>query len=213
MKRSGALLLIPALLLGCGLAAGCTPIETALPDNSPEIPFACPMPGTVVRFDTGAVLTFGVANGFHCAYSDNYGRHGFKVAGFADDDRLLDLGLARLWPLRVGSEQRFNAVLRFPPASAGYVTVQERYTVLRRETVTVPAGTFDTVLVEWEEFSNTDSGIYDGKRLFWYAPALSLSVKSTMTIMASFSPRVDRVTFLGSSPVVGDYEAVGITKP
>ncbi len=104
-------------------------------------------------------------------------------------------------------------MLRFPPASAGYVTVQERYTVLRRETVTVPAGTFDTVLVEWEEFSNTDSGIYDGKRLFWYAPALSLSVKSTMTIMASFSPRVDRVTFLGSSPVVGDYEAVGITKP
>jgi len=167
----------------------------------------------MARFDTGAILTFGARDGFNCAYTDGLGRRGVKVAGFADDDRLLDLGLARLWPLRVGGEQRFDAVLRYPLASAGYVTVQERYTVLRRQTVTVPAGTFETVVVEWEEFCRADSSLYDGKRLFWYAPALGFSVKSTMTIMASAYPRVDRVTFLGSSPVVGDYEAVGITKP
>lgn len=213
MRWGAAPVLLRLLSLSAGLAGCAAPIETASPDNSPPIPFACPAPGTVARYDTGAILTFGPQAGFNCPYIDGLGRSGIKVAGFADDGRLLDLGLTRLWPLHVGGAQCFNAVLRFPFASAGYVTVQERYSVLRRETLTVPAGTFDTVVVEWEEFSNTDGGIYDGKRLFWYAPALGLSVKSTITILASASPRIGRMTFLGSSPVIGDYEAVGITKP
>lgn len=163
-------------------------------------------------FDTGAILTFGAADGFRCAYSDNYGRRGEKVAGFADDPRFLNMGLADLWPLRIGGEEKFAAVFPFASTS-GYVNTLERYSVLRRETITVPAGVFDTVLVEWEEFSRTDGGIYDGKRLFWYAPALGLTVKSTVTIMTSFSSQVDRMTFVGSSPVIGDFEATRITTP
>ncbi len=213
MRPGATPIFLCLLLLGAGLAGCAAPVETALPDNSPPIPFTCPAAGTAAQYDTGAILTFGAQAGFNCPYIDGLGRSGIKAAGFADDDRLLDSGLARLWPLHVGSARRFNAVLRFPFASAGYVIVQERYAVLRRETLTVPAGTFDTVVVEWEEFSRTDGGIYDGKRLFWFAPALGLSVKSTIAIMTSVSPRIGRMTFLGSSPVIGDYEAIGITRP
>lgn len=203
--------LLPRLLLLAGaLIASSAHAQTANPPAG--IPFTCPAPGTVVRFNTGAILTFGAADGFRCAYSDNYGRRGEKVAAFADDSRFLDIGLADLWPLQIGGERKFTAVFPFA-SSTGYVTARERYSVLRRETITIPAGVFNTVVVEWEEFSNTDGGIYDGHRLFWYAPELGITVKSTIKIMTSYSSRVDRMTFVGSSPVVGDFQATRITKP
>ncbi|HUN47891.1 MAG TPA: hypothetical protein VMU85_15275 [Stellaceae bacterium] len=205
--------LLNAALLACALAPTAAPAQPAAPGPSAPLAFTCPPKGTVVRFDTGAILTFGAADGFRCAYTDNYGRKGEKVAGFADDARLLDMGLARLWPLTIGGEQKFDAVLPFSSSSTGKVVTRERYSVLRRETVTVPAGTFNTVLVEWEEYSNTDGGIYDGHRLFWYAPELGIAVKSTVRIMTSYSGRVDHMTFVGSSPVVGDYQAIRITRP
>lgn len=200
------------LVAGCALAAGAAHAQTAAPSPPTTYPFTCPAPGTIVRFDTGAILTFGAADGFRCAYSDNYGRRGEKVAGFADDPRFLDMGLAKLWPLQVGGEQKFTAVFPFA-SSTGRVTAQERYTVVRRETLRTPAGTFNTVLVEWEESSATDGGYYTGHRLFWYVPELGIAVQSTMRIMSSYNSRVDNMTFVGSSPVVGDFQATRITKP
>lgn len=201
------------IVLGtCALIAASARAQAPAPGPPTTYPFTCPAPGTIVRFNTGAILTFVKADGFHCTYSDNYGRRGEKVAGFADDPRFLSMGLADLWPLQIGGEQKFTAVFPFA-SSTGRVTAQERYAVLRRETITTPAGIFNTVVVEWEEYSNTDGGIYDGHRLFWYVPELGITVKSTIKIMSSYSSRVDHMTFLGSSPVVGDFQATRITKP
>jgi uncharacterized caspase-like protein len=174
------------------------PAASASTNASGEFAFHCPRPGTVVRYDTGASLTFTGGNGPRCAYTDGTGRSAEKFAAFADDARLLDAGLDKLWPLKVGNEQKFTI-------SASGSFPRERYTVLRRENITVPAGSFDTFVVEWEENGRTmgySNSYFGSKRLFWCEPALGLIVKSIAIVDGSVAP--------GTPSIGGDYQAVSI---
>lgn len=168
--------------------------------------FRCPPSGTVVEYNTGALLTFSSGNGFVCSYTDRTGARE-KIAGFADDAAYLKAGLDRLWPLVIGAQQAMN-VSTGSVSSASYSGATERFTVLRREVVAVPAGTFYAVVVEQEETASGNSGV-DAKRDFWWAPDLGLVVKSTY-----LSIRDTR--YANSIPITllpGDYMAVRISVP
>ena len=162
------------------------------------------MRGTVVQYDNGAVLTFTGSSGFRCTYTDQAGETREKLAGFADDAALLSAGLDALWPLSLGAEKTMF-VAATSVSSGGFGGSAERFTVLTRETVSVPAGKFDTVVVEQEETTGGQSG-HDFKRTFWYAPDLGVIVKSTFVSMRE-------ARFAASIParmLPGDYMAVRI---
>lgn len=182
-------------------AALLTPPTASIPPSSTEeIAFRCPREGTLIQYDNGWSLSFKGASGFRCAYSDAAYKPHEKFAGFGDDAKLLDAGLDKLWPLKVGKTQRFVI-----SGSGAYLS--ETFSVLRRETMTVGAGTFDTFVVEWEELGRTINGYGDGtrfapKRLFWFEPTLGLIVKSTSDPMQGFAPN--------GTLLPGDYAAVRI---
>jgi hypothetical protein len=168
--------------------------------SADEIAFHCPAPGTVVQYSSGVTLTFAGANGFRCAYTDQSGYTAEKIAAFGDDAKLLD-GLSKLWPLKIGREQRMTINV-----SGGFAT--DRFTVLREESVSVPAGTFDTLVVEQIE----DAGTRSVKRVYWFATALGVIVKSRY---AELSDTGRRDTFALALPslVSGDYQALRIIGP
>ena len=168
--------------------------------NAPgEARFRCPRVGTTIQYSNGSMLKFASESGFRCAYRDQNYRDAEKFAAFGDDAKLLDAGLDKLWPLTIGKQQTVSVSM-----SGAYLT--NRFTVLRSETVTTPAGSFDTLVVEQEESGVGNQG---AKRLFWYAPELGLIVKSTFDLLKA----ADRNAFAGTSSaslVPGDYQAVRI---
>jgi len=101
------------------------------------------------------------------------------VAGNVDFD---SQEIAALWPLQSGSLLR-TATWR---ANARWHLVIR---VRGRETVTVPAGTFPTWLIEVEEAAVSN----DYKALFrcWYAPSLGFTVKREHSVPVGSAPRAD----------------------
>jgi len=181
--------------------------SASVEDASRSVEFRCPTPGTVIEYNTGAVLTFSTGSGFVCSYSDTTGNRA-KYAGFGDDAALLRVGLDRLWPLAMGAHQEMTA----SPGSASSASVGgvvERFTVLRREVVAVPAGTFYAVVVEQDEGTSGGIQAQEAKRLFWWAPELGLVVKSTYQLVrdARWAQSVP------TTIVPGDYMAVRISAP
>jgi predicted aspartyl protease len=178
--------------------------EPAITTDVSEIAFRCPAPGTVVEYNTGAILTFSGANGFTCAYSDRMGNSAAKYAAFSDDTALLNAGLGRLWPLRIGTELTVGA-------NQGTSYRVEKFTVLRKETVVIAAGSFDTIVVGQVETGDGQRA----KRLLWYAPEPRVIVKSTFTLEAAGGNAAIRsgVTPASASLVPGDYEVVRVAVP
>ena len=167
--------------------------------------FHCPAPGTVVEYNSGVTLTFTGRDGFRCTYTDEAGVTVEKYAGFGDDVAMLNAGLDRLWPLSLGAEQ----ILTVPGLSASSTTfgsVTERFTVMTGETISVPAGKFDTVVIEQEEAVSGNNG-HNAKRTFWYAPDLGVVIKSTF--LSIREPRFAQSTPARILP--GDYMAVRIS--
>lgn len=173
----------------------------AAPTSDAE--FHCPAAGTFVRYDSGATLKVTGGSSFRCSYTDQTGAAVEKFAGFGDDAAFLDAGLSQLWPLRLRTEQTMSVPTNAGPL--GYSAPVERFAVLTREKIAVPAGTFDTIVVEQEETASGPNG-YDAKRTYWYAPDLGVIVKSAFTSIRE--PR-----FALSMParlLPGDYAAVRI---
>jgi clan AA aspartic protease (TIGR02281 family) len=167
-----------------------------------EAGFRCPKPGTFIQYSNGASLKFAGESGFRCAYVNQAYKDAEKFATFADDAKFLEAGLDKLWPLTPGKTQTMSVSL-----SGAYLT--HRFAVLRTETVSTPAGTFATVVVEQEE---TGSGTQWSKRLFWYAPEIGLIVKSTFTLLRMADTGI-RGGSAAASLVPGDYQAVRIEGP
>ena len=164
--------------------------------------FRCPKPGTVIQYSNGTSLKFAGERGFRCAYVDQAFKDAEKFAAFADDAKFLDAGLDKLWPLTPGKVQTVSVSV-----SGAYLT--DRFTVLRTETVSIPAGTFATVVVEQEE---TGSGTQWARRLFWYAPEIGVIVKSTFTVLRIADTAI-RGGSANASLVPGDYQAVRVEAP
>jgi clan AA aspartic protease (TIGR02281 family) len=175
-----------------------------------EVAFHCPWPGTIARYDTGAVLIYTGQNGLRCSYKDESGKTLEKYAAFGDDAQWIDAGLGKLWPLKVGTEANFS-VMSTASIGESKSAMSEHLKVIRRETLTVPAGVFDTVVVQCDETGEIEArSQYNGMRLFWYAPELGLVVKSTVAIT---SVGAYGTAFGGPLVRGGDYQAVQVTVP
>jgi hypothetical protein len=74
---------------------------------------------------------------------------------------------AEFWPLQVGKQVTFN----YGAGSPLSVTAR----VLRTETITVPAGTFYTYVIERRSHPTTDAS--ETIAMFWYAPSVGTVVK------------------------------------
>ena len=79
-----------------------------------------------------------------------------------------------LWPLSVGKTVDVNT-------NRENQVWQVEFKVLRTERVTIPAGTFDTFVIQQRE-RGIGSNSYRGTTTRWYAPSLGLSVKYEQVI-------------------------------
>lgn len=182
-------------------AVAAAPAPAAAGSAVADAGFRCPKPGTLIQYSNGTSLKFADGNGFRCAYVDQAYKDAEKFAAFADDAKFLDAGLDKLWPLMPGKVQTVSVSV-----SGAYLT--HRFTVLRTETLSTPAGIFATVVVEQEE---TGEGGQQARRLFWYAVDSGLIVKSTFAVL-----RTDTTMRGGTSTaslVPGDYQAVRVDRP
>lgn len=84
--------------------------------------------------------------------------------------------MASLWPLQVGKTANFDV---YDPEND--VTYNVDATVLRREEVTVPAGTFDTYVVRVEQEIAIRSD-FASASLFYFAPKPGVTVKRDHTV-------------------------------
>ena len=143
----------------------------AAPRFGDSVPFACPEPGTVLEFKSGAKLVFAAAEGVYCPYESGGRRQLATAFGIYDRDSAKEV--ARLWPLKLGKQITF---LRL----SGQASYRERYRVARRVSVTVRAGTFDAFLIDWSSATANATVVsaYSESGSFWYAPALGWIVKT-----------------------------------
>jgi hypothetical protein len=101
-------------------------------------------------------------------------RYALLVEGDSDFVRQGGERLRALWPLELGAQRWFQS---YAVGSTGFPgSWYETYTVVRRETVTVPAGTFDTYVIEWEE-AGRESNTYRATNTYWYAPSVGYFVR------------------------------------
>jgi len=178
------------------LIAGALLSATSLwiaPAHSQE-DFRCPAPGTVIEFSNGVKITATSGDGFWCSFTDQRGRPFRRFAIFAlENSSWIDKGLESLWPLKVGNQRTFETIAAAGRVATGIaeswlpVYYTSEFRVTGRETVTVPAGTFETFVVQWREFSHGPQ--YDGTRTWWIAPKIGYFVKSTYTQAAGLPGR------------------------
>jgi hypothetical protein len=153
--------------------AAATPRLTA--DTAASI---CPRPGTVVETSIGGYLRFTYGDGPRCWYRTRSGALDARYAAFlSGDSSWLEKGGSRLrdlFPLEIGKEVWF---IVDGVTSSGYATSwDETYTVVGRERIRVPAGTFDTYVIRWMEWGRLTND-WEATHTFWYAPAVGYFVK------------------------------------
>ena len=145
--------------------------------------FHCPKPGLILRTTTGEQLRFMETNGVRCSYVDGNGDTRELYALFVDGfGQAAKSNLDPLWPLRVGNRVEYDIVDTTPVQPTDRFAQRhyhETFEVLRQERITVPAGTFDTFVVQREEKEigrHHDSNV--AKVTLWYAPQVGCVVKS-----------------------------------
>jgi hypothetical protein len=143
--------------------------------------FRCPKPGTVIEFTSGSKLTFTDQDGMWCVATDVHGRPWRWYAMLAGvGSRYVENHVEQIWPLRIGKEVSFT-VKSTPKNIGGGILAEtrfwyvEKFAVVRRERVTVRAGTFDTWVIEQHEDSSRPT--FSATAITWYAPEVGYAVK------------------------------------
>ena len=175
--------------LGVAMAGACSLAEPSLP----PAPYVAPAVGTVYRY-AGFSNTVVGAEGLRTRFVDDSGRQGLRVGLFISDDpehpsQIDPAQLGALWPLE--SEKQTNVVVRNGPSAWLW-----RFKVLGVQDVTVPAGRFQTYLVQAVQRPDT---IRDPKATqetvvgytFWYAPSIAAVVRFRTTYYSG--PAMGRV--------------------
>jgi hypothetical protein len=152
--------------------------STAVASEAERQGFHCPKPGTVIETSLGGRLRFLEQDGFRCWYRDENGAESSRFAMLlGGDSPWLGKGgeqIRDLWPLAVGKRRWF---IVDGVSSGGFPTSwYETYTVAGKERVTVPAGTFDAYVIDWQEQGREGNG-YTAMHRFWYAPSLGYAVR------------------------------------
>jgi len=172
--------------------------------------FHCPAAGTLIRTSAQSSFKFTTGEGFTCGYVDQGGTARARYAIFADGyGRLARHELDSLWPLRVGNRVQFHNIDANTPNFLSKRDYEESVAVVRQEPVTVPAGRFDTFVIEWRETGFSQIYRSDAIITLWYAPRTGYVVKSAVKIVEQ-DPRDP----LGASQYAGlDYEATEVVEP
>ena len=177
--------------------------------------FRCPPAGTVVRTSTGQQYTFTQVNGMRCGYTDQNGVARERYAMFADGlGKSARQEMDAIWPLRIGNRIEFDVIDiqagqdRYSSDRMPTKSYQESFEIVRQESVTVPAGTFDTFVVEWRE-KQVPTGGGEALITFWYAPQVGYFVRSSVQIITdnALDP------FFKAKYSGMDYEATTVTLP
>lgn len=172
--------------------AGCKP-------DVPPMPYAPPPVGTL--YDYGAQTnTITSVNGWRTSYRDNVGREGTRVGLFITEDprrpfTIDSAAMGGLWPLRLG-EQAVVTVKR-----DGEVYRWD-FNVTDTATITVPAGTFSTFIVqgvERPELVHDPATAVTVSNQWWVAPPHNTVVRFVSTYVTG--PAAGR-------QVVGELKAV-----
>jgi hypothetical protein len=133
----------------------------------------CPPPGTVIETSLGGKLTFLPSADPICNYQ---GARGLTYTTWrviwSSSSKLVkkySSELSRLWPLKVGKEETVSW-------GDGGPVWTFTYKVLREEKIQIPAGQFDTFVLEVEEraLGNNWHRSYDR---FWYSPEVGFFIK------------------------------------
>ncbi len=145
------------------------------------IPFDCPKLGTVIAFSDGRRLTFDKRDGFRCQAVGKDGKEIDEFAGLVSLSAPASLAaedLEKFWPLREHAEIAFET--RSPEFFSGAYQqdwVSNRYRVVGTEHLHLPAGDFDTVIVERHLRAHNYVETIDVTQRLWYAPKLAHVVK------------------------------------
>ena len=177
-----------------------TPVQVA-DALAQGVPFECPKPGTIIRFSDGQRLTFRSRGGFRCHAIDDTGKTADEYAGFSSLSALPSLAAAdleRLWPLKERDEVVFatHSPELFSGAQA-QPWASNRYRVVGTEHLHLPAGDFDTVVVERQLQGGNAYNFLDVTQKIWYAPKIAHVVKivtersNSMHAASAFPDRVE----------------------
>ncbi len=174
----------------------------------------CPAAGTTVMTDTGDTYTYlGPAENDPemCVRAHNGDPVNllFNLAapinrsapeGSADAQRVM---LRRLFPLRAGAKTEGHFTVSVQNRT---VSSQRTLEVLREERITIPAGTFDTWVIQSSVNSRSDrrlnNGVFHMVTLTWFDKATGTALRMRV---------LTHDTGLSSSPP--DWEAVRVTQP
>ena len=157
----------------------------------------CPEPGILVRTSLGDSFTSGTAKGSTCHWRDGRGGDAVTIGPFLPIDFGQNSDALRAMAKLKLEQPGGEADVQEEDGVRG--TFSWRWRVVRRETVTVKAGSFDTVLVE--AVRSGDRGNHESLRRYWYVPALRVIVR--------YEARAVRGVLFGDS---GDWEAVEVRR-
>jgi hypothetical protein len=149
----------------------------AEPKTLGPAPYVAPAVGTVYNY-AGFKNTVLASDGWRVRFADDSGRQATHVAVFITDDpkqasTIDSAALAGLWPLETGKQA--TVMMR-----AGSYTSRWMFHVMGQQQVAVPAGTFDTYVVQAvqrpEDFTDPKKQTIFAFT-WWYAPTIAAVVK------------------------------------
>ena len=191
------------------------PVVVAQPPLASPAAYTPPPVGTVIQTSAGTYTVTG-SNGYDLVMQkDAKAGGGFTTMhGLFQEEPANTSSYSRsevegLWPLQVGKRGSTDMITQ----QGGH---NLRWEVLRTETVTVPAGTFPTYVIEKRERSSDDS--YQATEHWWYAPQLGFPVKYEQHLTRGIEKRAPwelvSIRYPGAPvagvPVVPGYQAVGV---
>jgi hypothetical protein len=191
------------------------PVVVAQPTLLSPAPYTPPPVGTVIQTTAGTYTVTGNSSYDMVLQKDAKAGGGFTTLHglvMQEPDNTSSYSrreVESLWPMQVGKH-----------ASTDMITQQGgrnlRWDVVRNETVTVPAGTYPTYVIEKRERSSDDS--YLATERWWYAPQLGFPVKYEQELVRGIERRAPwelvSIRYPGAPvaavPVVPGYQPVGV---
>lgn len=181
--------------------------------NHTAAPYVPPAVGTRYVY-TSFAQTITANDGLRTRFVDHRNLPGERLALFIPQNPAAPLtvdpaALARVWPLRVGRETRVAT-------ARGPLRWEWRLRVVGTERVRVPAGTFDTYVVEAVEVATRTATPTAEPRVttFWYAPAGGAVVRFSIGTLGRVTRRVTQQELLRvEAPAPGRPNARGAARP
>ncbi len=157
------------------------PAAAAPPAPPPSTGFRPPAVGTRFHYDNGGTVTVESVDAQTLHLVNAQGRRFNFVSCCWDGDFLQLQGqypFKELWPLKVGNRIQFTV--------AGYLASEtwvHTLKVLRQERVRVPAGEFDTFVIELEK-RGVAQNTHRSTQTYWFAPELGFPVRLEVSLLS-----------------------------